>query len=220
MTFVVYSQILTRYLGDISPIFMKNLDLRKYWLVDRFFDTGRAEQCFCHLLKHYDKTQRYYHNLDHLRSLLVQWEHYKVHLQKPSLLLWAIFYHDVIYEPERKDNEKVKPEEELEILSMILATEGHQPPVEATSDLHYFLDFDLQILGTDREQYRAYAQKIRNEYSIYPDEVYFPGRKQVLERLLARAYLYQTEAFRERCEEKARENILEEIGRLGEIKIV
>ncbi|HKK74861.1 MAG TPA: hypothetical protein VJ953_07315 [Saprospiraceae bacterium] len=210
---------------------MKNLDLRKYWLVDRFLDTGRAEQCFYYLLKHYDKTQRYYHNLDHLRSLLVQWEHYRVHLHKPSLLLWAIFYHDVIYEVDRKDNERasaayaqqdfqhttLSAADQSEIGAMIVATEQHLPPQNATLDLCYFLDFDLQILGAEREAYWAYAQNIRKEYRNYPDEVYYPGRKQVLERLLAKEYLYQTEIFRERYEEKARENILEEMGRLGDV---
>lgn len=209
---------------------MKKLDLKKYWLVDRFADKGVAEQCFYRLLKHYSNPKRYYHNVDHLNALFVQWEKFQDILDQPSLVVWAVFYHDVIYEVQRQDNEKASVRyaqddfqgtdldtlEQAAITAMILATERHFPPAQAKHDLLYFLDFDLCILGADRTQYRDYAQKIRQEYAIYPDEVYLPGRKRVLESLLNRKYLFQTKIFRQEYEEQARTNILDEIRRLDE----
>lgn len=213
-----------------AKFFMKKLDLKKYWLVDRFIDTGVAEQCFYRLFMHYDKPERHYHNLDHIRSLLVHWESFKKQLDKPELVLWAIYYHDIIYEVKRRDNEQqsaryaqddfrftdIKPEDQAAIIAMILATEQHLPSAEAANDLKYFLDFDLAILGVVRDEYQAYAQKIREEYVVYPDEVYFPGRKRVLERLLSRDYLFQTEIFRREYEAQARANIWWEIKRWGD----
>lgn len=209
---------------------MKKLDLEKYWLVDCFVDKGAAEQCFYHLLKYYSKPQRCYHNLDHLKALFVQWEKCQDALNRPTLVAWAIFYHDVIYDVQRKDNElasaqyaqedlrqtDLAPSDKSAIITMILATERHLPPVGATNDLLYFLDFDLCVLGAERAQYRAYAQKIRKEYAMYPDEIYFPGRKRILERLLNRKQLFQTKMFRQEYEEQARANVLEEMRRLCE----
>lgn len=184
-----------------------------------------SEDCFRHLLQHYSNPLRYYHNLDHLRALFVHFDQYQDDLVRPDLVSAAIFYHDVIYDIQRQDNELASAayaKKDLTILGfneidqgvveeMILATIKHEPPQQASQDLRFFLDFDLAILGSEFSIYQAYAQKIRQEYAIFADELYIPGRIMVLEKLLDRPRLFQTEPFYDQYEEQARNNLHREL---------
>lgn len=199
--------------------------MRKYWLVGRLVSTEMSEDCFRHLLQHYSNPLRYYHNLDHLRALFVHFDQYQDDLVRPDLVSAAIFYHDVIYDIQRQDNELASAayaKKDLTILGfneidqgvveeMILATIKHEPPQQASQDLRFFLDFDLAILGSEFSIYQAYAQKIRQEYAIFADELYIPGRIMVLEKLLDRPRLFQTEPFYDQYEEQARNNLHREL---------
>lgn len=62
--------------------------------------------------------------------------------------------------------------------------------------------------------YLQYAENIRKEYSIYPDALYQPGRRQVLQHFLAQEHIFKTPVFRERYEKQARENISKELAML------
>lgn len=61
------------------------------------------------------------------------------------------------------------------------------------------------------EVYEAYAAAVRKEYSIYPDLVYRPGRKKVLEAFLGMERIYKTDYFFRRLEATAKENMKKEI---------
>ena len=47
------------------------------------------------------------------------------------------------------------------------------------SDEHYFLDFDMQVLGWDEADYDRYAEQIRQEYIHVPEQQYRTARAQV-----------------------------------------
>jgi predicted metal-dependent HD superfamily phosphohydrolase len=59
-----------------------------------------------------------------------------------------------------------------------------------------------------------YSEKIRQEYSIYPDRVYKEGRKLALQKVLALENIFTTNEFREVMEQKARQNINRELSLL------
>jgi len=80
------------------------------------------------------------------------------------------------------------------------------------SDLRLFLDFDLEVLGREREEYKLYTAQIRKEYGHLSDEQYSHGRRGVLEKFLSRERLFFSESFYERFEQRARENLGWEIG--------
>jgi predicted metal-dependent HD superfamily phosphohydrolase len=136
---------------------------------------------------------------------------------------FSVFYHDVIYDAPSRINEEKSAEfaklklqklnlnsDSLEKISeQILATKAHQQSIDR--DTNYLLDADLSILGKDLETYNDYTKKIRKEYSIYPDLLYKPGRKNVLKHFLALENIFKTEDFREKYEVRARENIRFEI---------
>ena len=138
-------------------------------------------------------------------------------------LLFSLFYHDIIYNPLRQDNEEKSAAlavQRLNALSyaahktahchaQILATKGHQ--VSQDADTNFFTDADLSILGADWSTYTAYYKNVRKEYAIYPDFLYSKGRAKVLQQFLQMECIYKTAYFYERFEEQARSNIQKEL---------
>ena len=179
------------------------------------------------LLSNYTAATRHYHNLTHIQALLTWVEFFRNHLQQLDAVCFAIWFHDVIYYPRRQDNEERSAElarQELGRLkvpdatinavnAMILATKQHQAET-LDEDGRWFLDFDLAILGSRPEIYRAYSQAIRREYAWVPKLLYRRGRRQVLQSFLQREQLFFTEAMRTRLDAQARLNLTEELASL------
>jgi len=173
------------------------------------------------LEKSYSQKSRHYHNLSHLKEMIECFNTYNSKLHYPNEVLFAIFYHDYIYNSTKKDNELKSAEFAVKILKnnqnldkkrifdMILATKDHQ--CNDNQDEKWLIDFDLKILAKDWDDYKIYFQQIRKEYSIYPDFLYNPGRKKALEHFLEHDFIFQTEEFRSQYETKARTNIQKEI---------
>ena len=172
----------------------------------------------------YTSKNRHYHNLTHLENMLIELEPIKSEVQDLDTLLFSIFYHDIIYKSTRKDNEyqsallfkkRISETSFLNIeksFEQIIATKAHQ--YSDYSDTNILLDLDLSILGQPEEIYNQYCQNIRKEYSIYPDLLYFPGRKKVLRHFLELDSIFKTSFFIEKYEESARANIEMELQKL------
>ena len=176
--------------------------------------------------KAYSSSDRHYHNLEHLAAMIRLFQEYEEELKDPDAVLFAIFYHDIVYGVMRQDNEAQSAAFAAERLprlgvskeiiercsQLILATKAHDRAGD--SNTRYLLDFDLAILGAEPEAYRRYTEQIRAEYAIYPDELYRPGRKQVLEHFMAKDSIFQTGEFQNRLEERARQNLRWELSSL------
>lgn len=185
-----------------------------------FDETIIAEQWIA-LQKAYSKKSRHYHNLNHIQEMITEFDINYAELKSPNEVLYAIFYHDVIYKATSKENELKSAEYAISILpakanidknlvyDMILATKLHQH--NAVEDINWLIDFDLKILAKDWADYTIYFEQIRKEYHIYPDFMYKPGRKKALEHFLENEFIYQTEIYRIGYEKQARENIQREI---------
>lgn len=176
------------------------------------------------LQKAYSSSSRYYHNLKHLEEMMECFETYKNQLEFTDEVLYALFYHDYIYNSTRKDNELKSAEYAVELLpeqtsvskqiifDLILATKNHI--ATGVEDEKWLIDFDLKVLAKAPEDYAIYAKQIRKEFSIYPDFLYNPGRKKALQHFLEKEYIYQTESFKTDFETNARINIQQEINQL------
>lgn len=174
----------------------------------------------------YSGNKRYYHNLSHLKSLVNELLPLENILNNRDAVLFALFYHDVIYDAQRKDNEEqsalfaskhlklLKCDDALieQVEKLILATKSHE--LYDDEDVNLFTDADLSILGKDPETYAVYCKHVRKEYSIYPDLLYKPGRKKVLRHFLSMDRIFKTAYFYDRYEEQARQNIEVEISML------
>lgn len=179
------------------------------------------------LLAHYSEPHRHYHNRHHIFSLLQLAQHYQSLVQDFNTMQWAIWFHDVIYDPKRHDNEKqsaqlaIQSLQELKIdqstitsvEAMILMTATHDGQ-QLSSDMQIFSDLDLVILGASKMHYQAYAQAIRQEYHWVSDQEYQQGRGQILKHLIQRPHIYLNAVIRRDYEQTARNNIAWELNQL------
>lgn len=186
-----------------------------------------AEKLYAELVKYYSEKGRHYHNLDHLNSLLLQILPLTDHLKDLDSVLFALYYHDAVYRVLRKDNEErsaILAHKRLSTLNLqrdrietckkhILATKIHE--FSDNTDTNFFTDADLSILGQNWLTYKAYAEAVRKEYAIYPDLIYKPGRKKVLEHFLQMAKIFKTETFFAKFEQQARLNLKRELQELA-----
>ena len=177
--------------------------------------------------KHYTQKNRAYHNLTHIQAMLQEAEQHLAQLEDKEGLQLAIWFHDIIYNPLKKDNEQRSAEVARQLLhqtlldperihrcyQQILLTIKHEPLPTSSLDGKFLIDFDLEVLSRDWEAYQLYCQQIRKEYWMYPGPLFKKGRKQAMARFLQRPAIYQTAAYRDR-EEKARTNIQREMEEL------
>jgi len=186
------------------------------------------ERSFNSLVEHYSAKDRAYHNLSHIQSLLSLSESLLDKIQNRDALYFAVWFHDVIYDTQRSDNEEKSAEFAAEALAglgvpeqtvsvvreMILATKHHRGEY-LSWDMKAFLDLDTSILGAPEEIYEVYSRAIRKEYSWVPNVLYREGRMKILNDFLGRERIYHTEEIRAKYETQARRNIAEEIKTLS-----
>ncbi|HET7178251.1 MAG TPA: hypothetical protein VFI14_00940 [Chryseosolibacter sp.] len=181
-------------------------------------DMPTAEKMWRELQENYSSRGRYYHTLDHLDAMLKELIPFRNHFSNWSMVIFAIGYHDSIYNPRKNDNEEKSAALALERLQsidvpehvitkcthLILATKKHEPGDHETN---LFTDADLSVLGSDRSTYDLYAKNVRREYSMYPDFLYRPGRRKVLQHFLNMERMFKTEEFASKFEKQARVNL-------------
>jgi len=154
----------------------------------------------------WSQPHRRYHDLAHLAAVLGLVDELEGAAADPDAVRLAAWYHDVVYDPERGDNEQVSAEraraglrglvldERLdEVVRLVLLTAGHDPARDDANGA-VLCDADLAVLAAPPEAYAAYASAIRLEYGHLSDEEFTGGRIAVLEHLLALPELYRTEA--------------------------
>jgi predicted metal-dependent HD superfamily phosphohydrolase len=185
-------------------------------------DGGKILSAWAEVEKSYSAPSRHYHNLTHLDNLLIELTPFKSRFDHWEAVVLAVVYHDIIYSVLKGNNEEksaVVAEKRLSAMAvpngimsqcqqLILATKKHKA---SDTQTNLFTDADLSILGADAEAYKVYARQVRSEYSIYPDLIYYPGRRKVLEHFLAMDNIFKTGEFRDRYEMKARSNLRAEL---------
>lgn len=190
-------------------------------------DSNYIQELWIEVEKNYLKQDRHYHNLDHLEDVYYQLEPIKCQISNWNMVLFSIFYHDIIYNTLRSNNEEKSAElaeKRMTQISMakgeialciqhILATKSHI--VSSDNDTNYFTDADLSILGQSWSRYDRYANNIRKEYAIYPDVLYNSGRKKVLQHFIKMNRIYKTPFFYEKYEAQAKVNLQKELDILG-----
>jgi predicted metal-dependent HD superfamily phosphohydrolase len=176
--------------------------------------------------KAYGSRGRFYHTVSHLESLFRLLKDVKSNINEWDALMFALFYHDLIYNVRRSDNEvrsaqvAVNRMRAIDVPAVITekcqriihATQGHEPSTD--EDVNFFTDADLAILGQDTERYALYCRQVRKEYRLYPDFLYKPGRRKVVQHFLNRRQIYKTQHFSQLFENQARYNLASELATL------
>jgi predicted metal-dependent HD superfamily phosphohydrolase len=192
-------------------------------LLKNYTDNDRlTNELWTEIEKNYSGKKRYHHTLQHLDNLFAQLTEVKGEIQNWETILFTLYYHDIIYNSLKSDNEEKSAElaeKRMEQISVskdtielcknqILATKSHIKSVD--SDTNYFTDADLSVLGSSWETYTLYYKNVRKEYSIYPDFVYNSGRKKVLNHFLAMDRIFKTDFFYNKFELQAKQNLQKE----------
>ena len=166
----------------------------------------------------YSQPTRHYHNRRHIEELLTLFDEHESLAGHGAEVELGIWYHDVIYDATRGDNEARSAALAAEhlgdcgiakstiqrITAMIEATKTH---VADSADGQLLIDLDLSILGADDKRFGEYDQAIRREYAFVPPADFAARRQQVLGHFLARPRIYETPALFEQFETKARANL-------------
>ena len=175
------------------------------------------------LVAAYTAPSRHYHNLAHIEDCLGALA--RVENLSPldrEILSAAIWWHDVVYDATRADNEELSAQlaeqhvrEDLrqEVGRLIRLTKTHdvQPDDRLGAIL---ISIDLSILGAEPARYDAYAAAIRQEFIHVPEGDYRAGRARVLSQFAARPVIFPDAAFAARYDRQARENLARELASL------
>ncbi len=167
----------------------------------------------------YTHKNRHYHTLTHLEQVLAELQPFQHRIADWDVVLFSLFYHDLVYDTLRHDNEEQSaavaqqrltalglPAERVErCQNLILATKKHEAAGDFDTDL--FTDADLSILGQPWERYAVYLQQIRQEYSLYPDLLFRPGRRKVVRRFLQMPRIFKISELAAKYEKQARSNL-------------
>ncbi|KAJ3450659.1 hypothetical protein M0812_06843 [Anaeramoeba flamelloides] len=136
----------------------------------------------------YTSENRHYHSLVHVQSLLNLYQEYQSLIENKQVMILSIFFHDVIYDPKKGDNEEKSNELFQQFASetnlnqsvitkvseFILATKRKKlfnsnqslnDENQYENDLKLFLDFDWSILGSDEQTYEQYSKAVHLEYN-------------------------------------------------------
>jgi predicted metal-dependent HD superfamily phosphohydrolase len=176
----------------------------------------------------YSERRRAYHTLNHLSHCLDELEDARHLAEQPNQVEMALWFHDAIYDPKAKDNERSSAElcrrtaKEAglpeafgrKVYDLVLATQHHGAP--EGGDARLLVDIDLSILGRPRAAFDEYETNIRNEYHFVPQDRYRSARSAILRSFLDRPSIYSTDFFRQKYESRARANLERSLGYLGD----
>lgn len=227
-------------LGEhVSPAINKVLiqkNLEQKWrklCVQAEADTLISEHTLVHIVSEYSKEGRNYHNIEHLYEMLIRLDEAASELKDPIAVKFATFFHDLVYDVRRKDNEERSAETARTMLlemgvpekivsatcELILATKSHELTC-AHPDTALFLDADMWILGAKPSRYDRYAEDIFHEYVTHGGvdaALFCAGRGGFLVSLEQRAEIgriFLSDYFHQQLERAALENISRERTRL------
>ncbi len=175
--------------------------------------------------EHYTSKTRFYHNLFHIKEMLLLYLRIKHLLTNPAEAYLAIVFHDIVYIPQSLENEKasyqfaqeyisrnlVFPEIELpRVEKMIECTGFHTKESHSFSgDEEIIMDMDIAILASEKFRLLEYERQIFQEYStIMTKQEYQKKRLEFFQALLKKRHIFSSSYFFSRYEESAQRNLL------------
>lgn len=174
---------------------------------------------FQKLVDRYSEKHRHYHNLSHVTACLKHLDEIAGRIVDLKTVEIALWFHDIIYDPKKNDNEKKSAEfakaflRSVNLASDVVLKIEHlvkltkHPSKPETNDEKYLIDIDLLILAANVEDYDCYESSIRKEYRFVPSLLYKKGRKKILKSFAKSDRIYQTAYFYEKYENQAKRNI-------------
>lgn len=188
-------------------------------LAGRLGFAPRTDTLWSELHVRYTEPHRAYHTLQHIAECLVQFERVRALAHDADLVEFALWAHDVIYEPQRDDNERRSAEWARRVLldagrssevalhahALVIATQ--HDAMSTDDDARLLCDIDLAVLGAERARFDEYEAQVREEFAWVSEPVFRVRRAELIERFRARSSIYGTAHFRQTLEGAARSNL-------------
>ncbi|MBP2159967.1 MULTISPECIES: hypothetical protein [Asticcacaulis] len=191
-------------------------ELERVWdeLAERL---GLGPEVWPRIVAAYSEPQRRYHTLDHIAAVVADFLPMQDRFDDTDAALLALFFHDIVYDPARSDNEERSAEAVRDLLTSetadracahILATKKHEA---STPDAALVVDIDMAILAAPWQDYLRYAENVAREYlPVYGAEAYKAGRCEMFLKPVQNRRVFLTEVFAPR-EAAAQRNIRDEL---------
>lgn len=135
------------------------------------------------ILNKYDEPHRFYHNWEHIESMLNSAKEYG---WLTDDLLLSVVFHDIIYNPKKNDNEELSSKlfeqyvDNVSIKNAILDTKTHKSTSELSKRL---CNLDLEVLYGTMDEFIEFENKICKEYQFVDYNIYKEKRIEVLNSL-------------------------------------
>lgn len=167
---------------------------------------------------------RHYHNLTHIEDCLAALASVAgLSATERETLTEAIWWHDLVYDPARRDNEERSAElAEQHVRAGLRQEVGRLIRLTKTHDVDVgdclgaiLISIDLSILGAEPARYDAYAAAIRQEFIHVSDTNYRIGRARVLRHFASRPVIFPHPDFAATFDRQARANLARELETLS-----
>lgn len=181
--------------------FPKTNDFKQRLLDGSYCDSEFAAYAIDEVLACYDESHRAYHTRQHLEEMFELLDSmvndFGLDEREMTIMALAIFYHDVIYKTDTPENilqnEEasalfaqrdmienlgIKDQDMVDHVTRIIrATKDHV--VDPSQDIlaALVIDIDMAILGRDEARYKDYTAQVRQEFSAFPDDVFYQARR-------------------------------------------
>ena len=171
------------------------------------------------LIDGYQEAHRYYHSLDHIEHCLGMFDQCKSLTTDTDALEIAIWFHDVILESGRRDNEArsaelylqlsdgVQPEPMRQLVKRMIMATRHDGSELDDADSFYMVDIDLSSFGLPWEEFLRDSLNLRLENPHVSDEDFHLNQTGFQRSLLARPRFFLSDYFHDLFEQQARANL-------------
>ncbi len=191
--------------------------LQRVVLKDKFTDAF-CETLWSDLTHKYAQSHRRYHTLDHIIFCLDNLDTCRHLLAEADDVELAVWYHDVIHYPIRKDNEERSSQHFRALCDgylsgstldnvgrLVLVTDHRSRP--HSPDEKFICDIDIASLGIDWEGFYKDSVDLYHEEPQTEPTTYVANKLRFFDRLFTHDHIFHTDYFRERYEVQARANI-------------
>jgi predicted metal-dependent HD superfamily phosphohydrolase len=165
---------------------------------------------FWRLMKCYSEPHRYYHTVQHIYECLRYLRKHYGDQRMIHLVQFAIFYHDIVYDVTKKDNEEQSAKQwmdysrnlssmmlvhRLVVESLIEMTASHKLAPNSSILFKIMNDVDMHVFLCPDGHYLEYARNVWKEYSVFGREGYLKGRLQFLSTIDVDSMFFTSEAL-------------------------
>lgn len=168
------------------------------------------------LVKRYQTPTRYYHTIQHASFVAEQ-----VRLLGGDRgCLIAAWFHDVVYDAMREDNEErsatllegwMPDDPDTPTAARLVRLTASHAPEPGDRQGEILCDADLAVLGQAPPDYEEYRRAVRREFSHVSDPDWRTGRAKVIAEFLGRDRLYLTAVGHTQWGAGARHNLTAEL---------